>query len=182
MPPVTTRQMSSSFNDQSKTRHMFNIIVFNRWVRHRFFFIFESFCWGNFFCVEGWEDTQLGQWRSVCCHLSVVQVRQFLCFFSSFFFNKIRPFFAIYVLILSLGCVLSFDEVSSRTFASLLSACRHSCDMHKVLQEATERFRVRQRELLARTGCQFSCVEQTNPHCGTVSSTEPQRSWASKKL
>lgn len=117
----------------------------------------------------------------MCCHLSVVQVREFL-FFLFFFFNKIRPFFAIYVWILSLGCVLSFDEVSSRTFTSLLSACRHSCDMHKVLQEATERFRVRQCDLLARTGCQFSCVEQTNPHCGTVSSTEPQRSWTSKKL
>ncbi|XP_056908987.1 telomere repeats-binding bouquet formation protein 1 [Takifugu flavidus] len=76
------------------------------------------------------------------------------------------------------GCVLSFDEVTSRTFSSLQSACRHSCDMHKVLQEATERFRVRHCDLLARTGCQFSCVEQTNPDCQTVSTREPQRSWS----
>eukprot|EP00066_Takifugu_rubripes_P016011 XP_011605277.1 PREDICTED: LOW QUALITY PROTEIN: telomere repeats-binding bouquet formation protein 1 [Takifugu rubripes] len=76
------------------------------------------------------------------------------------------------------SCVLSFDEVTSRTFSSLQSACRHSCDMHKVLQEATERFRVRHCDLLARTGCQFSCVEQTNPDCQTVSTREPQRSWS----
>lgn len=86
------------------------------------------------------------------------------------------------VCFLFLGCVLSFDEVTSRTFSSLQSACRHSCDMHKVLQEATERFRVRHCDLLARSGCQFSCAEQTNPDCQTVSTREPQRSWSSKKL
>lgn len=128
----------------------------------------------------------------MCCHLSVVQVRELLgsqlsyfhiIWFSSYHcLNKIRPFFAIYILFLSLGCVLSFDEVSSRTFTALQSACRHSCDMHKAFQEATERFRVRQCDLLARTGCQFSCVEQTNSNCRTVSLKEPQRNWTSKKL
>nr|XP_043891784.1 telomere repeats-binding bouquet formation protein 1 isoform X1 [Solea senegalensis] len=41
------------------------------------------------------------------------------------------------------GCVLPFDKVTSRTFASLQSSLRHSCDMHKTLQVATERFRTR---------------------------------------
>ncbi|TWW76424.1 Telomere repeats-binding bouquet formation protein 1 [Takifugu flavidus] len=57
------------------------------------------------------------------------------------------------VCFLFLGCVLSFDEVTSRTFSSLQSACRHSCDMHKVLQEATERFRERNKRK------SFSCEE-----------------------
>ncbi|XP_061578776.1 telomere repeats-binding bouquet formation protein 1 [Cololabis saira] len=41
------------------------------------------------------------------------------------------------------GCVLPFEEVTSRTFASLKSLSHNSCDMHTVLQEATEQFRVR---------------------------------------
>ncbi|XP_041852245.1 telomere repeats-binding bouquet formation protein 1 isoform X2 [Melanotaenia boesemani] len=41
------------------------------------------------------------------------------------------------------GCVLSFDDVTSRTFASLQSSCHNSCDMHRVLQGATEQFRMR---------------------------------------
>ncbi|KAM6936920.1 telomere repeats-binding bouquet formation protein 1 [Xenentodon cancila] len=41
------------------------------------------------------------------------------------------------------GCVLPFEEVTSRTFSSLQSLCHNSCDMHRVLQEATEQFRVR---------------------------------------
>ncbi|CAJ1056870.1 telomere repeats-binding bouquet formation protein 1 isoform X1 [Xyrichtys novacula] len=39
------------------------------------------------------------------------------------------------------GCVLPFEEVTSHTFSSLQNSCKHSCDMHKVLQEASERFR-----------------------------------------
>lgn len=125
------------------------------------------------------------------CHLSVVQVRELLpnwkptqlrthCYWVPSYQTKSGHFLPT-VLFLSLGCVLSFDDVSSRTFTSLQSACRHSCDMHKVLQEATERFRVRHCDLLAKTGCQCSCVEQTNLNCRTVSLTEPQRSWTSKK-
>uniref|UniRef100_A0A3Q2CUC5 Telomere repeat binding bouquet formation protein 1 n=1 Tax=Cyprinodon variegatus TaxID=28743 RepID=A0A3Q2CUC5_CYPVA len=41
-----------------------------------------------------------------------------------------------------LGCVLTFEDVTSRTFASFQSSCENSCDMHRVLQEATERFRM----------------------------------------
>ncbi|XP_015237371.1 PREDICTED: telomere repeats-binding bouquet formation protein 1 isoform X1 [Cyprinodon variegatus] len=40
------------------------------------------------------------------------------------------------------GCVLTFEDVTSRTFASFQSSCENSCDMHRVLQEATERFRM----------------------------------------
>lgn len=46
------------------------------------------------------------------------------------------------------GCVLTFDEVTSRNFASLQSSCQSSCDMHRVLQQATERFRQQRRNLL----------------------------------
>ncbi|KAK0147203.1 Telomere repeats-binding bouquet formation protein 1 [Merluccius polli] len=47
------------------------------------------------------------------------------------------------------GCVLPFDAVTSRTFWALQSSCRHSCDMHRVLQEASEAFRA-QRMLFRR--------------------------------
>lgn len=50
------------------------------------------------------------------------------------------------------GCVLTFDQVTSRNFASLQSSCRSSCDMHRVLQQATERFRRQCRDLLLRGG------------------------------
>lgn len=46
------------------------------------------------------------------------------------------------------GCVLTFDEVTSRNFASLQSSCQSSCDMHMVLQQATERFQLQRRHLL----------------------------------
>ncbi|XP_034391039.1 telomere repeats-binding bouquet formation protein 1 [Cyclopterus lumpus] len=71
------------------------------------------------------------------------------------------------------GCVLPFEEVTSRTFASLQSSCRHSCDMHKVLQEATERFRTRHCNLLSRTEYQDD-TEQADRDPDRVS--EPQRS------
>lgn len=72
-----------------------------------------------------------------------------------------------------LGCVLPFEEVTSRTFASLQSSCHHSCDMHKVLQEAMERFRARHCALLLRRGYQDDSVEQTDPD----SAAEPQSGW-----
>ena len=45
--------------------------------------------------------------------------------------------------------MLPFDAVTSRTFWALQSSCRHSCDMHRVLQEASEAFRA-QRMLFRR--------------------------------
>jgi len=38
---------------------------------------------------------------------------------------------------------LPFEAVTSRTFWALQSSCRHSCDMHRVLQEASDAFRGR---------------------------------------
>ncbi|XP_068579414.1 telomere repeats-binding bouquet formation protein 1 [Cebidichthys violaceus] len=73
------------------------------------------------------------------------------------------------------GCVLPFEEVTSRTFASLQSSCHHSCDMHKVLQEATERFRTRHCNRLLRRENQ-DAAERTNPDSERVSAAEPQRS------
>ncbi|KAM8751145.1 telomere repeats-binding bouquet formation protein 1 isoform 3-T3 [Acanthopagrus schlegelii] len=73
------------------------------------------------------------------------------------------------------GCVLPFEEVTSRTFSSLQSSSRHGCDMHKVLQEATERFRVRHLNFLFRREYQDNAVEQTSPESVTVSVAEPQR-------
>lgn len=77
-----------------------------------------------------------------------------------------------------LGCVLSFKELTSRTFTSLQSACHHSCDMHKVLREATERFRARYCDLVRRE-CPGNTAEQTDFDSMTVSAAEPRRGWKS---
>lgn len=87
--------------------------------------------------------------------------------------QALHPFFFSVLL----GCVLPFEEVTSRTFASLQSSSRHSCDMHKVLQEATKRFRARHLNFLFRREYQDNTVEQTSPESVTVSVTEPQRNW-----
>ncbi|XP_071767568.2 telomere repeats-binding bouquet formation protein 1 [Centroberyx gerrardi] len=70
------------------------------------------------------------------------------------------------------GCVLRFEEVTSRTFAALQSSCHHSCDMHKVLQEATQRFRARHCDPPLRRESQ----EQRDAHSDRASEAEPQRS------
>eukprot|EP00064_Thunnus_orientalis_P002086 superscaffoldBa00000144_g2093 len=74
------------------------------------------------------------------------------------------------------SCVLPFEEVTSRTFATLLSSCHHSCDMHTVLQEATERFRTCHCNLLFKGENQDNTVELTHPKPKRVSAAEPQRS------
>ncbi|XP_069567261.1 telomere repeats-binding bouquet formation protein 1 isoform X1 [Brachyistius frenatus] len=73
------------------------------------------------------------------------------------------------------GCVLSFEDVTSRTFASLQSSCYHSCDMHKVLREAMEKFRVRHCNLVFRKEQQDNTVEQTDANTETLSAAEPQK-------
>ncbi|KAK5867525.1 hypothetical protein PBY51_012003 [Eleginops maclovinus] len=75
------------------------------------------------------------------------------------------------------GCVLPFEEVTSRNFASLQSPCQHSCELHKVLQEATERFRTRHCNLLFRGQYQDHSVGQTDPEPDRVSAAESQKSW-----
>ncbi|KAM3870597.1 telomere repeats-binding bouquet formation protein 1 [Diretmus argenteus] len=73
------------------------------------------------------------------------------------------------------GCVLGCEVVPSRTFAALQSSCHHSCDMHKVLQEATERFRARHHNPSFGRERQECTVEQIDPHQATPEA-EPQRS------
>ncbi|XP_041650777.1 telomere repeats-binding bouquet formation protein 1 isoform X2 [Cheilinus undulatus] len=68
------------------------------------------------------------------------------------------------------GCVLPFEEVTSHTFSSLQSSCQHSCDMHKVLQEASKRFRTAQCHLLFNREYKDSTMGQAN------SLAEPQKS------
>ncbi|KAL7402700.1 hypothetical protein ABVT39_018611 [Epinephelus coioides] len=74
------------------------------------------------------------------------------------------------------GCVLPFEEVTSRNFESLQGSCQHSCDMHRVLQEATERFRTRRCNLLFGREYQGDAVEHTDPDSEGVLAAEPQRS------
>uniref|UniRef100_A0A3B4YUK6 Telomere repeat binding bouquet formation protein 1 n=1 Tax=Seriola lalandi dorsalis TaxID=1841481 RepID=A0A3B4YUK6_SERLL len=81
------------------------------------------------------------------------------------------------------GCVLPFEKVTSRTFASLQSSCPHSCEMHKALQAATQQFRTRHCSLLRRED-QDNTVELTSQNSKRVSATEPQRGkeyWSGKR-
>lgn len=73
-PPVTTRKMSSSSNDKSKTFVTFLTLSFSA-DKLDTDFLNLTFL-GFFYYGKGCKDTQLAQWRSVCCHLSVVQVRE----------------------------------------------------------------------------------------------------------
>ncbi|XP_034031389.1 telomere repeats-binding bouquet formation protein 1 [Thalassophryne amazonica] len=61
------------------------------------------------------------------------------------------------------ACVVPFEEVTSRTFSFLQSSCHNSCDMHRVLQEATARFRTRHYSLMFRRGNRDSTTDQTDP-------------------
>ncbi|KAK5616057.1 hypothetical protein CRENBAI_017827 [Crenichthys baileyi] len=73
------------------------------------------------------------------------------------------------------GCVLTFEEVTSRTFASLQSSCGNSCDMHRVLQEATERFRMRRFNFEVRQEQKSVAVEHADTSSAKVASAELQR-------
>ncbi|XP_077451428.1 telomere repeats-binding bouquet formation protein 1 [Stigmatopora argus] len=46
------------------------------------------------------------------------------------------------------GCMVPFESVTSRTFASVLRSCRQKCDMHKALVEATDRYMASHRHAL----------------------------------
>ncbi|KAM3609645.1 uncharacterized protein V6R79_018117 [Siganus canaliculatus] len=69
------------------------------------------------------------------------------------------------------GCLLSFEEVTSRTFASFIAPCQHLCDIHNVLQKATEEYKTRHCSLLLRT------KHQDQSDTNSVSAAEPERSW-----
>ncbi|XP_035011796.1 telomere repeats-binding bouquet formation protein 1 isoform X1 [Hippoglossus stenolepis] len=73
------------------------------------------------------------------------------------------------------GCVLPFDNVTSRTFASLQSSCHHSCDMHRALQGATDQFRAHHCSLLFRRENQDHTVELTHQNPERVSRAGPHR-------
>ncbi|KAM9376079.1 telomere repeats-binding bouquet formation protein 1 [Pholidichthys leucotaenia] len=71
---------------------------------------------------------------------------------------------------------LSFEEMTSCTFDSLQSSCHHSCDIHKVLQEATEQFRKRYRNLELRKRHHGDSVKHTDPNSKRNSEGETQSS------
>ncbi|XP_075875240.1 telomere repeats-binding bouquet formation protein 1 [Nelusetta ayraudi] len=72
------------------------------------------------------------------------------------------------------GCVLTFEEVTSRNFASLQSSSQSSCDMHRVLQQATERFRKQRRDILLRGGRRDHGARRTHSRCQPSPATGPQ--------
>ncbi|XP_060932761.1 telomere repeats-binding bouquet formation protein 1 [Limanda limanda] len=73
------------------------------------------------------------------------------------------------------GCVLPFDKVTSRTFASLQSSRHHSCDIHRALQAATNEFRAHHCSLLFRGENQDHTVELTHQSPERVSRAGPHR-------
>ncbi|XP_026167419.1 telomere repeats-binding bouquet formation protein 1 isoform X2 [Mastacembelus armatus] len=80
------------------------------------------------------------------------------------------------------GCVLPFEEMTSRTFACLQTSCLHSCDMHKVLQEATERFRTHHGNLLFRRECQSNTVKLAAHNSDRGAAAQSQRSHCLSEL
>ncbi|KAM4553303.1 telomere repeats-binding bouquet formation protein 1 [Fundulus diaphanus] len=74
------------------------------------------------------------------------------------------------------GCVLTFEEVTSRTFASLQSSRENSCDMHRVLEEATERFRMCRFDFGVRQEQKSVAVEQADMSSAKGPTTRLQRS------
>uniref|UniRef100_A0A096MAW7 Telomere repeat binding bouquet formation protein 1 n=1 Tax=Poecilia formosa TaxID=48698 RepID=A0A096MAW7_POEFO len=69
------------------------------------------------------------------------------------------------------GCVLTFEEVTSRSFASVQSSCVNSCDMHRVLQEATERFRMHRFNFGVRREQKSVTKEHSDTNSARVSTT-----------
>ncbi|XP_063336470.1 telomere repeats-binding bouquet formation protein 1 [Pelmatolapia mariae] len=67
------------------------------------------------------------------------------------------------------ACVLPFEEVTSHNFESLQSSCHQSCDRHKVLREATERFRMHHCRLM------FEKEHQDPAEAERYSTAEPQQ-------
>ncbi|XP_023201056.1 telomere repeats-binding bouquet formation protein 1 [Xiphophorus maculatus] len=74
------------------------------------------------------------------------------------------------------GCVLTFEEVTSRSFASVQSSCVNSCDMHRVLQEAMERFRMHHFIFGVRQEQKSATAEHSDTNSARVSTTKLHRS------
>ncbi|XP_043980543.1 telomere repeats-binding bouquet formation protein 1 isoform X2 [Gambusia affinis] len=73
------------------------------------------------------------------------------------------------------GCVLTFEEVTSRSFASVQSSCVNSCDMHRVLQEAMERFRMHHFIFGVRQEQKSVTAEHSDTNSARVSTTKLHR-------
>lgn len=81
--------------------------------------------------------------------------------------------------------MLSFEEVTSRTFASLQSSCSNSCDMHRVLQQDNERFRKHRLNFALTKQHQNVVVENRHTNSLRVSPVKSQRScenWSGRKF
>ncbi|XP_056138477.1 telomere repeats-binding bouquet formation protein 1 [Lampris incognitus] len=73
------------------------------------------------------------------------------------------------------GCMLHFGEVTSRSFWFSQSYCHQRCDMHKVLQEATDAFRARRQDMLFSKKAQSS-VEHIDTCSEGAAEARPKRS------
>ncbi|XP_040927161.1 telomere repeats-binding bouquet formation protein 1 isoform X10 [Betta splendens] len=80
-----------------------------------------------------------------------------------------------------LGCVLPFEKVTSRTFASIQSSCRHSCEMHKILYKATERFRTHHCSLVFSSVNHNNTLKLTDTTSDKASPAETQSSYKDRK-
>ncbi|XP_051916217.1 telomere repeats-binding bouquet formation protein 1 isoform X2 [Hippocampus zosterae] len=78
------------------------------------------------------------------------------------------------------GCVMPFERVTSRTFASVLDICHQKCEMHKVLLEATARFNAPQRRSLMEEELEMLEPTQLKPEEESVGA--PQRTLTSWRL
>ncbi|XP_037109234.1 telomere repeats-binding bouquet formation protein 1 isoform X1 [Syngnathus acus] len=77
-------------------------------------------------------------------------------------------------------CVIPFERVTSRTFAYVLESCRQMCEIHKVLLEATERFKAPHRRSLLKG--ENVVVDPTNKEPERDSVRTPQRTLARPRI
>ncbi|XP_077424805.1 telomere repeats-binding bouquet formation protein 1 isoform X2 [Vanacampus margaritifer] len=78
------------------------------------------------------------------------------------------------------GCVLPSEKLTSRTFASILVSCRQKCEMHKVLLDATDRFKAPYRCSLLEG--KHGMVGPTHPKPERESMVAPQRTHKDHRL
>lgn len=103
-----------------------------------------------------------------CCIVFSFELKSFL--FSCYFSLGFTPS----------GCVMPFERVTSRTFASVLDVCPQKCEMHKVLLEATARFNAPRRRSLMEGELEILEPTQLKPEKESVGA--PQRTLASWRL
>uniref|UniRef100_A0A3B5N180 Telomere repeat binding bouquet formation protein 1 n=1 Tax=Xiphophorus couchianus TaxID=32473 RepID=A0A3B5N180_9TELE len=79
-------------------------------------------------------------------------------------------------------CVLTFEEVTSRSFASVQSSCVNSCDMHRVLQEAMERFRMHHFIFGDRQEQKSATAEHSDTNSARVSTTKKRQDFSREEV